>query len=240
MKAILTLLLAATLLVPATPGAEAGAPAPAADRRTSVVLDGVRVRLEPGTRQVVTANRTRGHHARVTFWALRGGSWRTVMQAHDGRIGYGGLVAGHRRRQGTGTTPLGTYRLPWAFGTHRRQAGWDLGYRTIRRGDYWVQDNASRFYNRYRNKRQGGFRWWLPPGDPNSSERLTDYRTQYEYAVVMDFNYAQQVRHRGSGIFLHVNGSGATAGCVSAPRWFMRRLMARLDADRVPVIAVGR
>jgi hypothetical protein len=49
-----------------------------------------------------------------------------------------------------------------------------------------------------------------------------------------------QVRHRGGAIFLHVNGSGATAGCASAPRWFMRRVMNRLDQDRVPVIAIGR
>ena len=77
--------------------------------------------------------------------------------------------------QGTGTTPLGTFRLPWAFGTHARQAGWSLGYRRIHRGDFWVEDNRSRFYNRYRNQSQGGFRWRLPASDPNSSERLSDY-----------------------------------------------------------------
>ena len=53
-------------------------------------------------------------------------------------------------------------------------------------------------------------------------------------------NYARPVRHRGSGIFLHVNGHGATAGCVSAPRWFVRRVLARLSPDANPVIAIGR
>ena len=48
------------------------------------------------------------------------------------------------------------------------------------------------------------------------------------------------MRHRGGAIFLHVNGAGATAGCVSAPRWFLQRTVAALDADRVPVIAIGR
>ncbi len=62
---------------------------------------------------------------------------------------------------------------------------------------------------------------------------------QYEWSIVTSFN-RQQVRHRGSGIFLHVNGSGATAGCVSAPRWFIKSLMRRLDPDRSPVIAIGR
>ena len=50
----------------------------------------------------------------------------------------------------------------------------------------------------------------------------------------------RQVRHRGGAIFLHVNGSGATAGCVSAPRPFLRRTLGLLDQDRVPVIAIGR
>ncbi len=167
-------------------------------------LGGVRVRLRAESRQVVTVDHRAGHHARVSYWVLRGADWQRRLTAVDGRIGYGGLVAPTRREQGTGTTPLGTD-----------------------------------FYNRYRNRRQGGFRWWLPTSDDNSSERLPDYRRQYEWAVVMDFN-RDQVRRRGSGIFLHVNGSGATAGCVSAPRRFIRMLMLRLDADRVPVIAVGR
>ncbi|MDZ5621178.1 hypothetical protein SFC88_10090 [Nocardioides sp. HM23] len=211
-------------------------PAPA---RAAVTLGGVRVRLRSGTRQVVTVNRRGGHHARVSFWVPRGETWRRVLTAADGRIGYGGLVAPHRRRQGTGTTPLGTYGLISAFGMHEERERWQLRYREVRRGDYWVQDNRSAFYNRYRNKRQGGFRWWLPASDANSSERLLDYRRQYEWSIVMDFNW-DQVRRRGSGIFLHVNGSGATAGCVSAPRGFIRRLMFRLDPERVPVIAVGR
>lgn len=204
-----------------------------------VVLDGVPVRVTDRTGQVVSVNHTRGHHARVTWWVRTDAGWQARMRARDGRIGYGGLVRAARRVQGTGTTPLGTFRLPWAFGTHRPRAGWSVPYRRIRAGDYWVQDNASRHYNRYRNKARGGFRWWLPASRVDSSERLTDYPTQYEYAVVTGFNH-RQVRHRGAGIFLHVNGSGATGGCVSTPRWFMRRVMARLDPSRRPVIGVGR
>ena len=204
-----------------------------------VRLDGVDVRLRDGTTQVVTANHTNGYRARITWWVLRDGRWQQKMQAVDGRIGYGGLVLGRRRHQGTGTTPLGTYDLPSAFGTHAHGSGWEIAYRKIRRGDFWVEDNGSAYYNRYRNQRQGGFRWRLPVSDPNGSERLTDYPTQYEWSIVTSFNMGQ-VRHRGAGIFLHVNGSGATAGCVSAPRWFIRSLMDRLDPDQRPVIAIGR
>ena len=213
---------------------------PVAAAAGTVTLDGVPVQLRSGTRQVVTVNRTSGSSARVTFWALRDGRWESRFQAADGRIGYGGLVRAGDRVQGSGTTPLGTFRLPWAFGTHARRDAWsDLGYRRVREGDYWVLDNRSRYYNRYRNRSRGGFRWRLPASDPNSSERLRDYPRQYEYSVVTGFN-ATQVRHRGGAIFLHVNGSGVTAGCVSAPRWFLERTLAALDGDRVPVIAIGR
>lgn len=238
-RLLLSLLLGSLLAGLLLTGSARPAEAANAAAEPDVHLDGVHVDLRPGTRQVVTVNRTAGYHARVTYWTLGNDTWRKQFQATDGRIGYGGLVVGRERRQGTGTTPLGSYTLPWAFGTHDRQARWDLGYRTIRRGDFWVEDNGSRFYNRYRNQRQGGFRWRLPVSAENGSERLTDYPRQYEFSVVTGFNH-RQVRHRGAGIFLHVNGDGPTAGCVSAPRWFLRRLMVHLDSDRVPVIAIGR
>jgi L,D-peptidoglycan transpeptidase YkuD (ErfK/YbiS/YcfS/YnhG family) len=206
---------------------------------SATTLDGVPVHLEPGTRQVVTVNHTDGYHARLTFWKLTGSGWTARFGADDGRIGYGGLVRGTRRVQGTGTTPLGTYGLPWAFGMGAVEEGWRLRYRQVEPGDFWVEDNGSAYYNRYRNQAQGGFRWWLPASNPNSSERLTDFRRQYRLSVVTDFNHAQ-VRHRGAGIFLHVNGAGATAGCVSAPGVFMERLMRALDPAQAPVIAVGR
>ena len=215
------------------------APAPAHADITQVTLGGVRVALHAHTRQAVTVNHTHGYHARVGFWVLRHDRWTRLYDVRGGRIGYGGLVAPKKRHQGSGTTPLGTVTLISAFGRHTRGGSWDLPYRRIRKGDYWVRDNGSAYYNRYRNKSQGGFRWWLPRSDANSSERLRDYPLQYEFSVVTGYNRSQ-VRHRGAGIFLHVNGRGATAGCVSAPRPFLKRMMWRLDPANVPVMAVGR
>lgn len=220
-------LLLGTLVVPSVAHAD------------DLVLDGVRVRAGDHTSQALVVNRTSGHRARVTWWARSGDDWTLRASTDRGRIGYGGLVRAERRRQGTGTTPLGTFRLMWVFGRHRADPDWQMTYRRIRQGDYWVQDNASRYYNRYRNKSDGGFRWWLRPSRPNSSERLTSFRRQYEWAIVTSFNH-RQVRHRGSGIFVHVNGSGATAGCVSAPRSYVKKLVSRLDPTRRPVVAIGR
>lgn len=235
MKRPIVLLLLTTALLagpPAVPSAGAARPDP-------IHLDGVTVRLHRGTTQVVTVNHTQGMHARVTFWALRKDGWVKRFRASDGRIGYGGLVRAHKRVQGSGKTPLGTFRLPWAFGMHPQRKAWDASYRRARAGDYWVLDNQSDHYNRWRNRGAGGFRWRLPQSDPNASEHLRSYPKQYEFAVTTSFNHSQ-VRHRGGAIFLHVNGSGATAGCVSAPRWFLLRTLDRLDPAAKPVIAIGR
>jgi L,D-peptidoglycan transpeptidase YkuD (ErfK/YbiS/YcfS/YnhG family) len=217
---------------PAAPEARAAA--------SHVVLDGVRVALPAGSRQVVTVNHTTGKHARVTLWQWGTAGWQRLARSTSGRIGYGGLARPRHRHQGSGTTPLGTYRLLSSFGTHPAETGWRLSHRTIAAGDYWVEDNRSAYYNRYRNKADGGFRWRLPQRAFNSSELLTDYPKQYEYSIVTSYNYDAQVRRRGAGIFLHVNGPGATAGCVSAPRWFLRAALAALDPAERPVIAIGR
>jgi L,D-peptidoglycan transpeptidase YkuD (ErfK/YbiS/YcfS/YnhG family) len=217
---------------PAAPHARAAA--------VRVVLDGVRVSVPAGTGQVVTVNRTSGSHARVTLWQRGAAGWQRLAGSSSGRIGYGGLARPRHRHQGSGTTPLGTYRLLSSFGTHPAEPGWRLSHRTIAAGDYWVEDNRSAYYNRYRNKADGGFRWRLPQSDFNSSELLTDFPRQYEYSIVTSYNYNAQVRRRGAGIFLHVNGRGPTAGCVSAPRWFLRATLATLDPAQGPVIAIGR
>ncbi|MFT4264556.1 MAG: L,D-transpeptidase family protein [Nocardioides sp.] len=232
MRALLVLVVAA-LVAALCP------PAPGEASTDSVTLGGVRVRLGAGTTQVVTVNRSHGFHARVSLWVLADGRWARRLTTTDGRIGYAGLTDPDTRVEGSGTTPLGTYDLTSSFGTHRRAASWDVAYHRIRGGDYWVGDNRSAYYNRLRAKSAGGFRWWIPAGADDSSEHLVHYRSQYEYAFVTSFN-AAQVRRRGFAIFLHVNGRGATAGCVSVPQAVMRRLFRALTPAGHPVIAIGR
>jgi len=202
-----------------------------------ITLGGVPVRAGDA-RQVVTVNRSSGTHAVVSMWEKRASGWERVMRTRSGRIGYGGLVSASKRRQGSGTTPVGTFTITESFG-NRANPGARLPYHRVRPGDYWVQDNASRYYNYRRNKSQGGFRWWLPPSSTNGSEYLPSYRTQYAYSIVVNFNRPHPVRHRGSGIFLHVNGRGATAGCVSTPEWFVKGALLRLDPAKRPRIAIG-
>ncbi|MFI0927320.1 L,D-transpeptidase [Streptomyces sp. NPDC021012] len=167
----------------------------------------------------------------LTWWDRRGGRWVAVGSA-PARFGARGLTEGASRRQGTSTTPTGLYRLPYAFGVRAGPGGTRFPYARVTDRSWWCQDNASRAYNRWveglpRDCRAG------------ESEHLASYGTQYAYALVIGFNYERPVRGRGAGIFLHVNGRGATAGCVSVPAEAMRAVLAWADPARRPHIAVG-
>ncbi|MEU5975465.1 L,D-transpeptidase family protein [Streptomyces sp. NPDC047315] len=169
---------------------------------------------------------------RVVWWE-RGwrGRWREVGSA-PARFGANGLAEGATRVQGTSTTPTGLYALPYAFGIAPAPAGTRYAYRSVTDRSWWCQDNESRAYNR-----------WVEglPADCRAaeSEHLVDYGAQYARALVIGFNYDRPVRGRGAGIFLHVNGAGATAGCVSVPAEAMARILAWVDPGRRPHIAIG-
>jgi L,D-peptidoglycan transpeptidase YkuD (ErfK/YbiS/YcfS/YnhG family) len=188
--------------------------------------------------QVVTV-KARGTYATVTAYQKVSGTWRAVISTTAARIGSGGLVVGSQRMQGTGTTPTGTYTMTEAFGIHVNP-GAKMAYHQVTNDDWWVEDNDSAYYNTMRRASQGGFRTSLPAGSLNSSEHLIDYTVPYTYAVVIDFNRPPNaVRYRGAGIFLHVNGKGATAGCVSVPGPTMAAILLWLDPAQHPRIAIG-
>ncbi|MFB7360789.1 L,D-transpeptidase family protein [Streptomyces hydrogenans] len=167
----------------------------------------------------------------LTWWDRRGGRWVRAGSA-PARFGAKGLADGATRRQGTNTTPTGLFDLPYAFGI--RPAPPRTRYRYVRAtpDSWWCQDNDSRAYNRWVEG--------LPPDcRAGEAEHLVAYGTQYAHALVIGFNYARPVRMRGAGIFLHVNGDGATAGCVSVTADAMRAILAWADPARRPHIAVG-
>ncbi|MFD4026878.1 L,D-transpeptidase [Streptomyces sp. NPDC058576] len=167
----------------------------------------------------------------VTWWERRGGRWAEAGSA-SARFGANGLTEGATREQGTSTTPTGLYDLPYAFGIEDAPAGTTYPYRKVNEESWWCQDNASNAYNRLVEPRPADCR-------AAEAEHLVSYGTQYARALVIGFNYEKPVRHRGAGIFLHVNGRGATAGCVSVPAEAMAEILAWADPEREPHIAVG-
>ncbi|WP_405903917.1 hypothetical protein OG696_33105 [Streptomyces sp. NBC_00656] len=186
-----------------------------------------------GGSQLITAEAagTSSTTGTVTWWSLRGGRWLVAGSA-PARFGANGLAEGASREQGTDTTPTGLYDLPYAFGVEEARPGTRYPYRRVGDRSWWCQDNAARAYNRWVEPRPADCR-------ADEAEHLITYPTQYARALVIGFNYDRPVRGRGAGIFLHVNGRGATAGCVSVPASAMDRILAWADPARSPHIAIG-
>jgi L,D-peptidoglycan transpeptidase YkuD (ErfK/YbiS/YcfS/YnhG family) len=165
-------------------------------------------------------------------------------------LGYSGWVVADQRIQSTGTTPAGRFRLPAAFGL-APDPGTALPYTIVDGNDWWPyepRDPAT--YNIYQFHRDQSSHWRA-----DYSEHLADYPTQYDYAVVVGFNLPSGVhyspqRHqrvadepadtrRGGGIFLHVRGTGSTAGCVAMARVHMQWLLRWLDPEKHPQVVMG-
>ncbi|MFB7505304.1 L,D-transpeptidase family protein [Streptomyces broussonetiae] len=167
----------------------------------------------------------------LTWWDLRDGQWVQAGEA-PARFGSGGLVEGTARKQGTNTTPTGLYGIPFGFGIKAAPSGTSVTYRAVKDSSWWCQDNDSTSYNR-----------WVDPLPQDcrasESEHLITYAEQYAYGLVVGFNYDRPVRGRGAGIFLHVNGRAATAGCVSVPEDAMVRILAWARPERAPHVAIG-
>jgi len=180
------------------------------------------------------------------------GTWSEQFAAMPARNGYGGWVEAAKRVQDTGTTPQGTFRITTAFGL-RANPGTKLPYQLADSGDYWVGDQQDpRTYNLFQPSASAKRTWRTA-----EAEKLADHPTQYEHVAVIDFNRpkpASVVWHfyydeyvttgavnvkLGSAIFLHVNGAGSTAGCVSVARADLISVLSWLDPRMKPRIVMA-
>ncbi|MCV2461653.1 L,D-transpeptidase family protein [Streptomyces sp. ICN988] len=193
------------------------------------------VPVEVGNATQVITVEARGSYATVTAWAKGSAGWKARFSTASGRVGSNGVTNGATRRQGTWTTPTGTYTITEGFGVEA--SGTSMPYHVVTDDDWWVEDPESKFYNSMHSAQGADFP--LTESGDRGSEHLIDYPTQYAEALVINFNRWPATPGRGAGIFLHVNGSGATAGCVSVPRATMDRFMNWIEPSAHPRIAIG-
>jgi L,D-peptidoglycan transpeptidase YkuD (ErfK/YbiS/YcfS/YnhG family) len=179
-----------------------------------------------------------------------GGAWSPVHGPVSIVLGYNGWVIADRRIQSTGTTPAGRFGLPSAFGL-LADPGTAMRYRQVDDSDWWPYEPRDPVtYNIYEYHRDRNSHWRV-----GYAEHLADYATQYAYAIVVGFNLPQGVHYsakrnqrvatvhadtrRGGGIFLHVRGSGYTAGCVAMDQADVEWLLKWLDPDQHPQVVMG-
>jgi len=197
---------------------------------------------------VVTAPKWRSTEGTLATYEKRGDTWRVVQQEMRTQLGYGGLVRGDKRHQGTGTTPTGVYEIVSGFG-RKADPGTQLAYTKVDRNDAWPYNpRVPSTYNVF----QDVDRSWKSYG--GYVEHLWDMGYQYDYVAVLDYNLpegpirtgAKGVRRsteppdtsRGGGIFLHVDNGNKTAGCIAVKKKAMREIMQWLDPKKDPVIVI--
>ena len=158
---------------------------------------------------------------------------RVVLAPVLARVGRNGVK--RDRREGDGTTPLGSMAITGAFGSTAK-ARTELPYRRVVEGDCWISEMGDRAYNR-RVRRS-------PCVAPNEDLYRIARGGAYEYALTTDYNTSPTVTGKGSAIFIHVHAHDVTgqtkptSGCVSVSRAVMKRLFALLDPAKNPVLVV--
>jgi Uncharacterized protein conserved in bacteria len=198
---------------------------------------------------VVTASSWSTSFATVRTYRKDSTGWHAEFAPMSARIGSRGFAPIGKRRQNSGETPAGTFALLRAFGA-AADPGTALPYRQFDRNDWWPYDprdprtyNVAQFHGR-----SPATRW-----RPSWAEHLWDFRDQYAYAVVLDYNLPAGIDRSGSqrfasrtadtraggGIFLHVRAPRPTAGCVAVSRAAMRNILRWLDPAQHPVIVMA-
>ena len=173
------------------------APARAATPATPGRIDSLR----GATRAiVVTSNSWRTTRAVVRTYQRVGERWRLVRGPMPARIGRNGFSA--HRHEGDGTTPAGSFRFVYGFGSRPDPGMRGFSWRRLKPDSCWSGQQAD--YNR-----------WVTRRCTRDENLWKNRRVAYRYAAVIDFNYRRPVWGRGSGIFLYQQTGGPTAGCVS-------------------------
>ena len=145
---------------------------------------------------------------KLTFWNKdKNGNWNEDLST-NARLGYGGLT--DNKHEGDGATPTGAYPILYGFG-FGSNPGTRLEYKKITNNSYFVDDVNSKYYNQ----------WHVGKGQ--KGEHMIDH-PQYKYGMVIGYN-TNHKKGKGSAIFLHCNGRGSTAGCVSVPESTMLKLL---------------
>ena len=211
------------------------ASAAAHDQRSAMCAPTFAGRLETGsaTQLITVVTRTRAStQGSLRLWTKRGACWRQTTGPWTAWLGQHGTSPA--KHEGDRRTPTGIFGFLRTMYGVAGSPGVRYPYRRVVCGDWWVEDPASPYYNRFRHVRCGS-----SPPFRTTSEDLSRSPTAYRHFAVIAYNTSPVVPGRGSGIFFHVSTGRPTLGCVSLP---LPRLLAALRWLRTaaaPLIAIG-
>lgn len=142
--------------------------------------------------------------------------WKKRFEAECiyGKNGYS-----KNRREGDMTTPIGIFKLMYAFGIEENP-GAKIEYRKITKNSYYTLHNK-----------------WIESEKQLPGEHLIEYEREYKYGIVIGFNINPYVKGKGSAIFLHCKGDkDYTSGCIAVEEQVMIYLLKIIKKNAYIVI----
>lgn len=163
---------------------------------------------------------------------------KIIKTVDDVSFGKNGACDYKDMKEGGKKTPLGTYNLGIAFGTHKLNIKYP--YIKIDENCYWIDDVDSKYYNCLVSKKtieDFGYKYvYSNVSNYLSAEHLIDYKG-YEYAIFIEYN-TRRIKNKGSAIFLHCKERPYTLGCISIPKNDMKWLINYIDITKNPTIKI--
>ncbi len=125
--------------------------------------------------------------------------------------------------QGDKATPKGIYDFVITIGIQDKPDCL-LPYYQIKKGDVWVTDPQSKYYNRFVRNNTVFVDW-------NSQIDLDKRPIRYAYAFVVDYNITHPQPYIGSAFFVHCSNGQPTEGSVALPRSVIEYLLTFIDKE---------
>jgi len=180
----------------------------------------------------VTASSYGTSYATLQAFTKTASGWVQTFGPWQARIGRNGFAPSGAKSEGDGRTPTGSYGFSFFYGV-LANPGVRYAYRQVTSSAIvWDDDSSSPLYNQWVDTQD--------PKTPNAGRAPEPmYNVPvYDYGAVIDYN-ASRTPGLGSAIFLHQNGSGSTAGCVSLPQSELLAVLRWLDPVDAPRIIMG-
>lgn len=184
----------------------------------------------------VVASKPTSHTGVLTAWQFTDGCWSPAQlpggagQPLKAQLGKNGVVDYDDRRQGSSTTPAGTFTLGEVIYANPGQQNPNDSYEfhTFECGDYWDQQPGSPTYGTFQHVDCDQ----PSPAYAASSEKLWQVGQAYDHFINIEMPESPQ---HASGIFLHHNSkSGSTAGCVALADGTLEDVLSWLNPDEDP------
>ena len=151
-----------------------------------------------------------------------------IIKAIDVVIGRDGAT--DSKYEGDHKTPLGLYKIAYAFGKLNLTDDIIFPYEQLTSDDKFIDDSTSLQYNT-----------WVR-GDTTALSYETMLRPDglYDIGLVIEYNMQPVIADRGSAIFIHIwrNAQTGTEGCIAMDKDDLMHILCWLNPESTPHVLI--